>query len=1435
MKNKKNHLKKILALAITVTIFAGNTICFSDEFNQAQEVNMEQAASEDKTVLQDILKNSDSEGSLETDVSLAQTTELSLSAAESSPVPNSTNKKITFDLDAYDFTDPSKLAAPVPKFLTDEKFFGKWDSATNSYTIEGKLNYNYVSPQRYDLKKVEEAVKEGNYDTAKAELLEYYRNVTSARGLSAPSSSRTQTLTSNLLLQCFHYNGSSGQTLADIFPLSSGEWSWVQAEMISAVETYRNSANKLMPLYLYAVNKDEYEAEFYSKEGNPEFAPYLEVVAGGSTLKIPVKADTYVSAGDNAGNNYGSEQKLLARECVGGWATPVTSDTKQIYLMFDLSSIQEGTPITSAKLKMYGRWVDKAQTPRNNPNYKKNMVAFANANTWEESTVNFVTVLHPALSYDGQYGFDWLSPVNAKVNGSSVTTWHVRINQEMLRFSSWWDVLTNEYRATGDEDYARAAMMYLDNFIKETFYVYMGMPGGVYDGWTAKDYSIGGQKPSKTVFVSNWKPYSDQGMEAYGGYSETLDASTRASCLAANLKNLYGSEYMTPEIFTTFVKYMWSMGDWSFKNWSSSEAGGNWGTAQCSAAYKIMANFPEFTDINRVQSFTTYTNYGAYNGKVRTGSWMDMMWENLKQVALDNVVHSDGSSGELSLSYTDYALSTITGIKGTADSLDIPVEYSQDLQDGIKELVKYIINKSLPGFYDNQMGDGTAFSRNFKDGRIVPIADWLQDPFLLWAAYDGKKGKAPDYTSYFYNVGKTLTMRSDWSKDALYLHIDADGGSGTHAHWDDLAVIVSAYGDYLLTDPLYYVQNANDPARRWLVSSKGHNTVEINDYCQSGINPSNVDSVLPKGGGQGTFEKVELNNSYDFTKVFGGPNFKNLAYRDTSSESFLRDKLPTAAEPGMDYKRNVLFVRPNFWIVSDYMNPVDKNKVNKYTQMWHMRADSDMRIDGQYELKDGEKIGEVNGVPDAISPDIVIQKNMQVSNTQYVPGTGTGAFYSSNPKGANIKVVPADINAVTPKLQYGVYHPNLIVPYGVFEKNVKGTTSMDSVLFPTKSGEDYSVTPEPLEIDMPEGSASAFTSTVKDLSGNTNTEYNFSYYILHESDKKKNVAFGSYEADGTLAYYETSASGTPRRLIVEETKNFVDNDLKSKVLYSTQEVPDLSVEWVGSELHLDTSKTIDLQGLSILSPINVSKVTLNGKTISFKQNNNYVYFGATPLIEGEPIITPPTSDSPSGGGSNHGTGGSGGTGSTGGTYIPVPTEQPEFENELSGHWGETEIRELVEKGIVTGYDGSLHLQDNTTRGEFLKLLLSAMDIKPAEYKGSFNDVSENDWYAGYIQAAFDLNILEGSDGNAMPIDFITREQAVKIMIKVLQTKKEITLPDGGLIFEDSNQISDWAKPYCAAAVEMGLIKGIDDNKFMPENNTLREQAMIITYRLMKEE
>ena len=88
-------------------------------------------------------------------------------------------------------------------FPTDEEFFGVWNAETGSFENEPMVQYDYVSPYGETLYDVEQAVinaprlEDGSidYSQAKAELLEYHRNVVNLRGLEEPTIDSEQPLT----------------------------------------------------------------------------------------------------------------------------------------------------------------------------------------------------------------------------------------------------------------------------------------------------------------------------------------------------------------------------------------------------------------------------------------------------------------------------------------------------------------------------------------------------------------------------------------------------------------------------------------------------------------------------------------------------------------------------------------------------------------------------------------------------------------------------------------------------------------------------------------------------------------------------------------------------------------------------------------------------------------------------------------------------------------------------------------------------------------------------------------------------------------------------------------------------------------------------------------------------------------------------------------
>lgn len=1338
-------------------------------------------------------------------------------------------------------------------FPTDERFFGVWDAATQTWTTEPMIDYTVTNAYElvldHKLSDVGEAAKAGDYEGAKEAYLAYYQNMQELNPLQTPTITSDMKNRSDMLMRNMYIHSSFPATGWFYMDQDEGE---VTVDVTTAVESKRSGMGAIA---LVAPDKDEYQAEFYSKEAEGgRYAPYIEANVGGVTLIFPVIEDAYVGGGSNGSTAFGSTDpnRLLVSESEDTTEDQTAEDgylvgenMRRTYLLFDFGSqINEGDVINSATLHLYGHVNDLAEAPRNDPSYRKLIaVTGLSADSFDEDSVIWLsdTLINGVYSEQSrdpaQQSFFWGGlPSNQMPNA--------RMHEDPLRFSGWWDQLAQTYYATGNEDYARTAMLILHDFIKVTYCLASGEQG----------------TPARWM-GANTNGRTRGGHLLFGGYAKTLDMSQRSK-IATSVQYLFQSEYMTPEIFVTFMKYIKVLGDKAVRDtWGSSE-NGNWGSMQLDGHAQIMFKYPELA----------YTKPNEPNGYLRN-------WEaaiNL-HASYGTTTFADGAGHELSQSYTHVALNRLLNVRRSAEEAGVEFNFSDAAMKKITDLAHFLVRTCLPGVKEAQYGDSNGHA-SYKDQAVEYVADMTQDPELLYIAYDGKKGKEPDYTSYYYPAGKFFTMRSDWTENAMYLHTNADQADGAHSHWDDGGVIVQAYGNYLLADVGYLGYVADSLPHRWQVSSRGHNTVEINDYCQTSKSPNTMDYALvskkvydsasDKGTAQpsnsmGTYEMVVTGDNYDFSKLNLTHVYKKLGYlQDPVMAPGGNGEVPPQ-EPGMDYKRNILFIKDGFWIVSDYMNPVDDTKENKYSQYWHMEPEANISIDGQYELQPGETVQWTHS--DFADVD------KQIENTQYVPGTGTGAFMSNFVGKANIQVVPADISSVEPKLCYGYYTSGSSVPYGRFDKYAVGTTKFDTILFPTKANEVYSVVPTPAEItglteDAEDGSASAFTAEITAEEAATDEDYKINYMILHEPDKKAGdeLAFANLTTDGDLAYYEVSGTEktpTPRQLIFHNGTHLKNTALDYELAYSrgTEAINEVSVKWSGDMLEIeagiargddgepmDSDFDVDafLNDFTVFAPNKLNSVTVNGESVDFKQTDNYVYFGDEPIIEDDPEILPPQpTQKPSGstGGSGHG---SGGGISGGGSIIgPMPSASPSaspapsaapadrFAAELNNHWAKDEISYLVNNGIVNGSDGSLNLTAETTRAEFTKMMLGAMGIEPVTYNGAFGDVSAGDWYAGYMQAAYDAGILEGSGGNADPNAVMTREEAVKIMVNALVSQGKAELTEGDLSsYTDAGQVSDWARPYMATAVSLGLINGMEDQTLQPQGSTLREQAMVMVYR-----
>lgn len=210
-----------------------------------------------------------------------------------------------------------------------------------------------------------------------------------------------------------------------------------------------------------------------------------------------------------------------------------------------------------------------------------------------------------------------------------------------------------------------------------------------------------------------------------------------------------------------------------------------------------------------------------------------------------------------------------------------------------------------------------------------------------------------------------------------------------------------------------------------------------------------------------------------------------------------------------------------------------------------------------------------------------------------------------------------------------------------------------------------------------------------------------------------------------------------------------------------------------------------------------------------------------------------------GGGNNNGNGSSSSGGRPSVDVYPTPTPAPagfEF-NDIGGvAWAKDSIYALVDKGIIAK-DPSKRFRpdDSITRQEYVKLLVTALNIYDANASCDFTDVSKEQWYYPYIASAVSKGIVKGVSDTEFGIDWnITREDIAALTFRAAQSLG-ISLSESNpeKQFADAQEISGYAQEAISGMTKAGVINGYEDNTFRPKNTATRAEAAVIIGKFMK--
>ena len=209
-------------------------------------------------------------------------------------------------------------------------------------------------------------------------------------------------------------------------------------------------------------------------------------------------------------------------------------------------------------------------------------------------------------------------------------------------------------------------------------------------------------------------------------------------------------------------------------------------------------------------------------------------------------------------------------------------------------------------------------------------------------------------------------------------------------------------------------------------------------------------------------------------------------------------------------------------------------------------------------------------------------------------------------------------------------------------------------------------------------------------------------------------------------------------------------------------------------------------------------------------------------------------------------GSGGGGGSSSGSKKPGPTikENPvinttekskAFSDLGQVSWAEESVISLFEKGIVSGKEqGKFYPMDFVKREEFVKMLISGLNMEATAEGNVFNDVDINMWYAPYVVEANEKELVRGISDDEFGVGLnITRQDIVTILYRASQmTGTEF--PDYiNKEFIDEDKISDYAKNAVTALSSVEIINGNENGEFLPHNNATRAEVAKILDGFLK--
>ena len=179
--------------------------------------------------------------------------------------------------------------------------------------------------------------------------------------------------------------------------------------------------------------------------------------------------------------------------------------------------------------------------------------------------------------------------------------------------------------------------------------------------------------------------------------------------------------------------------------------------------------------------------------------------------------------------------------------------------------------------------------------------------------------------------------------------------------------------------------------------------------------------------------------------------------------------------------------------------------------------------------------------------------------------------------------------------------------------------------------------------------------------------------------------------------------------------------------------------------------------------------------------------------------------------------------------------------DTTSHWAHDSITIMARKFVIEGHSTTkFNPQASITRGEFATYIAKGLGLSTNKAGAKkFKDVNSDTVMGGYIGAAVEAGIVSGvSSTSFAPNSYITRQDMALMMIRAasyggISTTLSSSVDSILNGYSDKSQLSAYAKPGVATAINLGIISGTTTTKLSPKQNATRAEGTIMIMRLLK--